>query len=132
MNLIFQANEEDPENYLRKYVENYAYFLNNTFDSSIFTETWSHMNYRPKIRDIAYELQEHFRSHIICCLKKGIDQEVFKKDIDLPATADYISIMINGMAFYLSKRPTTGERISKNVVDLMQEAFFRTIRAEKK
>ena len=132
MNLIFQANEEDPENYFRKYIENYAYFLNNTFDSSIFTETWSHMNYRPKIRDFAFELQEHFRSHIIRCLKKGIEQGIFKKDLNLPATADYISIMINGMAFYLSKRPMAGERITKDVVDLLQESFFRMIRAEDK
>jgi len=130
MNLIFQANEEDPENYFRKYVENYAYFLNNTFDSSIFTETWSHMNYRPKIREIASELQEHFRSHIIRCLKKGIEQGIFKKDLDLQATADYISIMINGMAFYLSKRPMSGERITKDVVELLQEAFFRMIRSD--
>lgn len=131
MNLVFQANEQDPENYIRKYVENYAYFLNNTFDSSIFSESWSHMNYRPKIRELAFDLQEHFRSHIADCLKNGIKQGVFKKDIDLPAVTEYISIMINGMAFFLSKRPMAGERITKDVVDLMLESFFTMIKDNK-
>ena len=131
MNLMFQANEQDPENYLQKYVENYAYFLNNTFDSSIFTESWSHMNYRPRIREIALDLQEYFRAQIIQCLKNGMQQGIFKKDLDLPAVADYLSIMINGMAFFLSKRPVAGERITKDSVDLMLDTFFMVIRTEK-
>ncbi|HYE67423.1 MAG TPA: TetR/AcrR family transcriptional regulator [Anaerovoracaceae bacterium] len=131
MNLVFQANEQDPENYIRKYVENYAYFLNNTFDSSIFTESWSHMNYRPKIRELALDLQENFRSHIADCLKSGIEQGVFKKDLDLATVTEYISIMINGMAFFISKRPLVGERITKDVVDLMLASFFTMIKVEK-
>lgn len=128
MNLIFQANEGDPENYIRKYVENYAYFLNYSFDSSIFTESWSHMNYRPKIREYAFEIQEHFRSHIAHCLKNGIAMGVFKKDLDIPAATAYISIMINGMAYYLGKKSMVGDRISKDYVDFMLEAFFNTIK----
>ena len=131
MNLVFQANEQDPENYIRKYVENYAYFLNNTFDSSIFTESWSHMNYRPKIRELAFDLQEHFRVHVADCLKNGMKQGIFKKDLDLPAVTEYISIMINGMAFFISKRPMVGERITKDVVDLMLESFFTMIKDKK-
>jgi len=131
MNLIFQANQEDPENYIRKYVENYAYFLNDTFDSSIFTESWSHMNYRPRIRELAFDLQEHFRSHIADCLKNGIEQGIFKEDLDLPVVTEYISIMINGMAFFLTKRPMAGERITKDVVDLMLQSFFMMIKVEK-
>ena len=131
MNLVFQANEQDPENYIRKYVENYAYFLNNTFDSSIFTESWSHMNHRPKIRELAFDLQEHFRVHVADCLKNGMKQGIFKKDLDLPAVTEYISIMINGMAFFISKRPMVGERITKDVVDLMLESFFTMIKDKK-
>ena len=131
MNLVFQANEQDPENYIRKYVENYAYFLNNTFDSSIFTESWSHMNDRPKIRELAFDLQEHFRVHVADCLKNGMKQGIFKKDLDLPAVTEYISIMINGMAFFISKRPMVGERITKDVVDLMLESFFTMIKDKK-
>ena len=130
MNLVFQANEEEPENYFRKYVENYAFFLNNTFDSSIFTESWSHMNYRPRIRELTLDLQEHFRSHIAQCLKNGMSQDAFKKDLDLPAVSEYLSIMINGMAYFLSKRPMDGERIPKDVVELMLQTFFMVIRTE--
>ncbi len=132
MNLIFQANEENPENYIRKYVENYAYFINFSFDSSIFTETWSHMNYRPRIRELTYDLQEHFRGHVSQCLKKGMEQGVFKNDLDVSAVTGYISIMINGMAYYLSKRTAGGERIPKVVEDLMTEAFFSIIREKNK
>jgi AcrR family transcriptional regulator len=131
MSLIFQANEQDPENYLRKYVENYAYFLNYSFDSSIFTESWSHMNYRPIIREYAYDLQEHFRSHIARCVKNGVDQGIFKKDLDIPAVTAYVSIMINGMAFHLGKRSKEGERITKDHVDFMLDTFFMAIKAEK-
>jgi len=130
MNLIFQANENDPENYLRKYVENYAFFLNHSYDSSIYTEAWSHMNYRPQIREYALSLQEHFRSQISKILKKGIEQGVFKNDLDLPAVTAYLSIMINGMAYYLSKKPVDGERITKDMVELMLENFFTVIRAD--
>lgn len=130
MNLIFQANENDPENYLRKYVENYAFFLNRTFDSSIFTESWSHMNYRPRVRELSFNLQEHFRSHIAKCLKKGMEQGVFKRDLDLTTVTAYLSIMINGMAYYLSKKPMDGGRISEDVVEFMLETFFMVIRAE--
>lgn len=129
MNLIFQANELNPENYLRKYVENYAYYLNYTFDSSIFTESWSHMNYRPVIREYAYDLQEHFRGHISRCIKNGIDQGLFRDDLDIPAVTAYLSIMINGMAFHLGKKTMVGERITKNCVDFMLQAFFTTIKA---
>lgn len=128
MNLIFQANEEDPENYLRKYVENYAYFLNFSFDSSIFTEAWSHMNYRPKIRDCAYDLQEHFRGHLSNCLDTGIKLGKFRKDLNVPAVTEYLSIMINGMAFNLSKKSMVGERVSRECVDLMLNTFFIAIR----
>jgi AcrR family transcriptional regulator len=131
MNLIFQANEENPENYIRKYVENYAFFLNNTFDTSIFTETWSHMNYRPKIRELTYDLQEHFRGHIARCLKKGMEQGIFKKDLNLPAVTECLSIMINGMAFFLSKRSGEGKRISQDVVDMLTDNFFLMIKEEK-
>ena len=132
MNLIFRANEEDPGNYIRKYVENYAYFINFSFDSSIFTETWSHMNYRPRIRELTFDLQEHFRGHIARCLRKGMEQGIFKKDLDVPATTGYISIMINGMAYFLNKRPAEGERIPKNVVDLLIKSFFLIITEENK
>lgn len=130
MNLIFQANEDDPENYFRLYVENYAFFLNHSFDSSIFTESWSHMNYRPRIREFAFELQEHFRSHVMQCLKKGMDQGLFKKDLDLPAVTAYLSIMINGMAYYLSKKSTDSERITEDITNQMLQAFFLVIRTE--
>jgi Transcriptional regulator len=128
MNLIFEANGRDPENYIRKYVENYAFFLNNSYDSSIFTEAWSHMNYRPKIRKITLELQEHFRSHIGRCLKIGIEQGVFKKDLDAQAVTAYLSIMINGMAYQLADKNDSRERISKECVDFMLSAFFRIIK----
>lgn len=131
MNLIFQANAQEPENFIRTYVENYAYFLNCTFDSSIFTESWSHMNYRPRIREITLNLQEHFRSHIARCLNIGMEQGVFKKDLDIPAVADYIAIMINGMAYFLSPDTKPGERISKDVVDLLLETFFMIIKVKK-
>jgi AcrR family transcriptional regulator len=129
MNLIFQANEEDPENYLQKYVENYAYFLNFSFDSSIFTEAWSHMNYRPKIREFAFELQEHFRGHLAGCLRTGIEQGKFRQDLDVPAVTEYLSIMINGMAFNLSKKSMVGERVSKECIEFMLSTFFMAIRA---
>lgn len=130
MNLIFQANEDDPENYLRKYVENYAFFLNSSFDSSIFTEAWSHMNYRPKIRECIYELQEHFRGHLANCLKKGMEQGIFRKDIKVTAVTEYLSMMINGMAFNLSKKSMVGERVSKECVEFMVDSFFIAIRAK--
>ncbi len=128
MNLIFQANGQDPENYIRTYVENYAYFLNFTYDSSIFTESWSHMNYRPRVRELTLDLQEHFRSHIAQCLKTGMEQGIFKTDLDIEAVTDYISIMINGMAYHLSKKTMHGERISKDLVALLLETFFLVIR----
>ncbi|MDD3168894.1 MAG: TetR/AcrR family transcriptional regulator [Eubacteriales bacterium] len=130
MNLIFLANEEDPGNYIRKYVENYAYFLNNSFDSSIFTESWSHMNYRPKIRELTYDLQEHFRGHIARCLKKGMEQGVFKQDLNLTAITEYISIMINGMAFFLTRKSREGERISMDVVKILTDSFFQIIKED--
>jgi len=130
MNLIFQANEEDPENYLKKYVENYAYFINNTFESSIFTEAWSHMNYRPRIKELACDLQEHFRSHLADSLTKGIGMGKYRKDLDIPAVTEYLSIMINGMAYNLSKSSIAGERVSKECVAFMLDTFFRAIRAE--
>jgi AcrR family transcriptional regulator len=131
MNLIFQANGQDPENYIRTYVENYAYFLNYSHDSSIFTESWSHMNYRPRIRDLTLGLQEHFRSHIAQCLETGMEQGIFKEDLDLEAVTDYLSIMINGMAYHLSKKTVHGDRISKDVVDLLLETFFVVIRVKR-
>lgn len=130
MNMIFKANGQDPENYIRMYVENYAYFLNNTFEQSIFTESWSHMNYRPRIREIALSLQEHFREHVLLCLKTGVEQGIFKKDLDLPAVTAYLSIMINGMAYFLSNKSAGGERITKDIVELMLQTFFSVVRAE--
>jgi AcrR family transcriptional regulator len=129
MDQVFQANEMDPKNYLKKYVENYAYYLNYTYDSSIFTESWSHMNYRPVIREYAYDLQEHFRNHIARCIKNGIDQGLFRDELDIPAVTSYLSIMINGMSFHLGKKSLVGERISKSCVDFMLQTFFGAIMA---
>lgn len=128
MNLIFQANEADPVNYLTRYVENYAYFLNFTMTSSIFTESWSHMNYRPVIKEHMIELQEHFRSHVAQSLKNGIELGIFKKDLDVPAATAFLSIVINGMTFHLGKDTLVGERIPKNYVDFMLQSFFCALR----
>lgn len=130
MNLIFLSNEEDPENYLQKYVENYAFFLKHSSDSSIVTEAWSHMNYRPKIRDLTYDLQEHFRSHLAGCLKKGIETGKFRKDLDVPAVTEYLSIMINGMAFNLPKKTVAGDRVSGECVAFMLDTIFMAIRSK--
>lgn len=130
MNLIYNANGQEPENYIRLYVENYAYFLNNTYEQSIFTESWSHMNYRPRIRGIVQDLQEHFRSHIIQCLKTGMEQGIFKKDLNLDTVSDYISMTINSMAFYLSKRAMPGERVTRDVVELIIDTILHIVGAE--
>lgn len=128
MDLVFQSCEEDPEGYLRKYVENYAFFLNHSYDSSIFTEAWSHMNYRTKVRDLTYDLQEYFRGHVSNCLQAGIRQGIFKKDLDLPATTALISMLFNGMAFHLSKKSAGGERVTKACQELILSTTFKMIR----
>lgn len=130
VDMIYKAEGHDPENYIRTYVENYAYFLNHTFEQSIFTESWSHMNYRPRIRALVMELQEHFRMQIVQSLQSGIEQGVFKKDLDLLPVSDYITMTINAMAFYISKRTMPEQRVSKELVELTVNTIFKMIKVE--
>jgi hypothetical protein len=38
--------------------------------------------------------------------------------------------MINGMAYFLSNKSAGGERITKDIVELMLQTFFSVVRAE--
>lgn len=129
VSMIYRENAEKPETFIKTYMENFVFFLNHSQDSSLYTEAWSHLNYRKKIRKYTLGLQEHIREHFYKCLKTGIEQGIFRKDLNLKAVTDFIVISLNGMAFFLGKDEKV-ERISKDSTDLILKTFFQMIRIE--
>ena len=130
MNMIYKDNEDKPEDFIRKYMEGYCYFLNNSFESSIFTEAWSHMNYRKNIRALTYDLQDHLRGLFQRCLETGISQGIFKKELNLNTVSDLMLIIYGGMAFLLGKAQNKS-RISDEDMELLLNVIYSTLRIVK-
>ncbi|MEL7658591.1 MAG: TetR/AcrR family transcriptional regulator, partial [Bacillota bacterium] len=127
MSMVYNANQENPEDFIRNYLENYRNFLNHSYDSSVFTEAWSHLNYRRKIKKYTFELQEHLRGLFLQCLNTGISQGIFKKNLNLNAITDFMLFLYSGMAFFLNKEEER-EKISRESVDTMVDAILQMIR----
>lgn len=129
MDMIYRAGSDCPEEFLKNYIESFRSFLNTSYDSTIYTEAWSHLNYRQRIRALCLELQEHLRKSLIKSLKKGMEQGIFKKDLDVETVTDFMLMTLNGMSFYLGKEIKT-QKIRKQSTDLILDTFLRMIRTE--
>ena len=129
ISLLYEANEDSPETFFEKYTENYCYYLNNTAESSLYTEGWSHFGYRSRMRGLTLSLQETLREFMIKCLKNGMEQGIFKKDLDLEAVTDFMLITLNGMAFFLGKE-SNSIRIKEKTEKMILNIFFQQIRVE--
>ena len=129
VDVIHQANIEQPESFIRTYIEGYCNFLNHSYESSLYTEAWSHLNYRKKIREYAYGFQEHVRMHLIQSIKSGEEKGIFKKTANLEQFTDFMLMTINGMAFYLSDNPND-VRIKEKTVEMVIGIFMKELGAE--
>lgn len=130
ISMIYKANEEKPEEFIKQYIQGYGFSLNNSYESSLFTEAWSHLNYRPKIRSYVLDLQEHIRELFVQCLKTGMSQGIFKKDLKLDSITDFMLILLGGMPLYLAKEHED-VKITKDHTDVLLNAVLRMIRTEK-
>ncbi len=126
---LYEENEDNPEEFIKKYMENMVFFINRSSDSTMHTEVWGHVGYRYRIRKLTLSIQECFREHMIKCLKNGIDQGIFKKDLNLESVTDFMLFTFNGMSFFL-KKEATEDRISKESAELILNTIYQMIRIE--
>ena len=131
ISMIYQQTIDEPEAFFNCYIKNYADFLNNSFDSSIYTEVWSHLNYREKIRIYALDVQEFTRGVMRQCINNGIDQGVFHTKLDLKPVTDLIMMIINGMAFSLSTEGSQA-KISDDTLSLILDTVFQTLETKER
>ena len=126
---IHQATIEQPEIFIRNYIDGYCNFLNHSRESSLYTEAWSHLNYRKKIRDYTFDFQEHVRMHLIQSIKSGEEKGIFRKTANMEQLTDFMLMTINGMAFFLSENPGDA-RIKEQTVETVIGIFMNELGAE--
>ncbi len=128
---VIHQDIEQPDIFIRTYIESYCKFLNDSHESSLYTEAWSHLNYRKKIREYIYEFQEHIRMHLIKSIKSGEEKGIFSKTANMEPLTDFMLMTINGMAFFLNENPGDA-RIKELTVETVIGIFMKELGAEPK
>jgi AcrR family transcriptional regulator len=131
-NIISTLNRnagDDPEHFLWNYIENYSYFLNYSMESSLCTEVWSHLNYRLRIRELTYDLQEFTRKILTESVWLGIQNGIYKSDLDVEHLVEFMMITLSGMGFYLGKEPEE-DRLSGKTIHTIIRIFMEQLKSE--
>ncbi|MBR0600331.1 TetR family transcriptional regulator [Sinanaerobacter chloroacetimidivorans] len=128
---MYQQNKDDPVRFFKLYITGFGNFINYSHDTTIYTEVFSHLNYRKKIRAQAKGLQDYFETIFSKCLKIGIEMEIFREDVDVETVAEALLLTVNGMGFYIGDEESTHkEIISPKTIDAILNILFNSIMKE--
>lgn len=125
---LYQNAAGNPEHFMWSYIENYSYFLNYSKDTSLYTEAWSHLKSRVRIRELTYELHDFVRQVLSTSIKEGVEKGIYKQDLDVEYMTEFLMITLSGMSVYMGNQQE-GEQLSRKMIETILKVIMGQLKA---
>ena len=114
---IYEMNKDNPTGFIQQYVKGMGSFLDDSHGKSVYTEIWSHLHYRKRIRYLAVEMQNYTKELFAKAIATGVRMGIFRDDMDCETMSVIMLITTNGMSYYLSDSKSPEPQINQEVID---------------